>query len=89
MVLPAHPAILVHFLGQVHLVADRAELGGAVERLRELRPREGEEPEALVLAAADPAQPYGAALPWPKLGLTLVRASRAHASTDQGNGQAR
>jgi ATP-dependent helicase Lhr and Lhr-like helicase len=41
-------------------------LGGAVERLRELRPREGEEPEALVLAAADPAQPYGAALPWPK-----------------------
>src|SRR5439155_888093 len=27
-------------------------LGGAVERLRELRPREGEEQEALVLAAA-------------------------------------
>ena len=41
-------------------------LGGAVERLRELRPQEGEEAEALVLAAADPAQPYGAALPWPK-----------------------
>jgi ATP-dependent Lhr-like helicase len=41
-------------------------LGGAVERLRELRPRDGEEPEPLVLAAADPAQPYGAALPWPK-----------------------
>jgi ATP-dependent Lhr-like helicase len=41
-------------------------LPGAVERLRELRPREGEEPEPLVLAAADPAQPYGAALPWPK-----------------------
>jgi len=41
-------------------------LGGAVERVRELRPREGEEPEALVLAAADPSQPYGAALPWPK-----------------------
>jgi ATP-dependent Lhr-like helicase len=41
-------------------------LGGAVERLRELRPQDGEEPEALVLAAADPAQPYGAALPWPK-----------------------
>jgi ATP-dependent Lhr-like helicase len=39
---------------------------GAVERLRELRPREGEEAEPLVLAAADPAQPYGAALPWPK-----------------------
>jgi ATP-dependent Lhr-like helicase len=40
-------------------------LGGAVERLRELRDR-SEEPEPLVLAAADPAQPYGAALPWPK-----------------------
>jgi ATP-dependent Lhr-like helicase len=41
-------------------------LPGAVERLRELRPREDEEPEASVLPAADPAQPYGAALPWPK-----------------------
>jgi ATP-dependent Lhr-like helicase len=41
-------------------------LGGAVERLRELRPGEDDELDALVLAAADPAQPYGAALPWPK-----------------------
>jgi ATP-dependent helicase Lhr and Lhr-like helicase len=41
-------------------------LPGAVERLRELRPREDEEPEPLVLPAADPAQPHGAALPWPK-----------------------
>jgi ATP-dependent Lhr-like helicase len=43
-------------------------LGGAVERLRELRPKDSEtrSVEALVLAAADPAQPYGAALPWPK-----------------------
>src|SRR5207253_8554969 len=41
-------------------------LPGGVERLRELRPREGDEPEPLVLAAAAPAQPYGAALPWPK-----------------------
>jgi ATP-dependent Lhr-like helicase len=41
-------------------------LGGAVERLRELRPKDGDEREPLVLAAADPAQPYGAALPWPK-----------------------
>ncbi|HET9461866.1 MAG TPA: DEAD/DEAH box helicase [Gaiellaceae bacterium] len=43
-------------------------LPGAVERLRELRsagPRDGE-PEVLVLAAADPAQPYGAAIPWPR-----------------------
>ncbi len=41
-------------------------LPGAVERLRELRPREGEEEEPLVLAAADPAQAYGAALAWPR-----------------------
>ena len=41
-------------------------LGGAVERLRELRPRDDDEPEPLVLAAADPAQPYGAVLPWPR-----------------------
>jgi ATP-dependent Lhr-like helicase len=40
-------------------------LGGAVERLREVRDRP-EDADALVLAAADPAQPYGAALPWPK-----------------------
>jgi ATP-dependent Lhr-like helicase len=40
-------------------------LGGAVERLRELR-EPGEEPDVVVLAAADPAQPYGAAVPWPK-----------------------
>ena len=39
---------------------------GAVERLRELVAHDGEEPETLVLAAADPAQPYGAAIPWPK-----------------------
>jgi ATP-dependent Lhr-like helicase len=41
-------------------------LAGGVERLRELRPRDDDEPEALVLAAADPAQPYGAAIAWPK-----------------------
>jgi len=42
-------------------------LPGAVERLRELRSARAEdEPAALVLAAADPAQPYGAALPWPR-----------------------
>jgi ATP-dependent Lhr-like helicase len=37
-------------------------LPGAVERLRD-RPAEE---TALVLAAADPAQPFGAAIPWPK-----------------------
>jgi ATP-dependent Lhr-like helicase len=54
-------------------------LPGAVERLRELRRREDEEPEALVVAAADPAQPYGAALPWPKrAGARAARVAGAH-----------
>jgi ATP-dependent Lhr-like helicase len=54
-------------------------LGGAVERVRELRPKDGEEPEVLVLAAADPAQPYGAALPWPKRsGARAARVAGAH-----------
>jgi ATP-dependent Lhr-like helicase len=38
-------------------------LPGAVERLRSL-PRE--ENRHLILAATDPAQPYGASLPWPR-----------------------
>ncbi len=38
-------------------------LAGAVERLRSLPRSDGEH---LVLAATDPAQPYGAQLPWPK-----------------------
>ena len=50
-----------------------------MERLRELRPRDGEEKEPLVLAAADPAQPYGAALPWPKrAGARAARVAGAH-----------
>jgi ATP-dependent helicase Lhr and Lhr-like helicase len=54
-------------------------LGGAVERLRELRGREGEDLDALVLAAAEPAQPYGAALPWPRrAGARAARVAGAH-----------
>jgi ATP-dependent helicase Lhr and Lhr-like helicase len=54
-------------------------LGGAVERLRELRPKEDEEAEPLVLAAADPAQPYGSVLPWPKrAGARAARVAGAH-----------
>jgi ATP-dependent helicase Lhr and Lhr-like helicase len=54
-------------------------LPGAVERLRELRPREHDDPEPLVLAAADPAQPYGAALAWPKrAGARAARVAGAH-----------
>jgi ATP-dependent helicase Lhr and Lhr-like helicase len=39
-------------------------LPGAVERLRSQRA--DEEAPPIVLAATDPAQPYGAALPWPR-----------------------
>jgi ATP-dependent helicase Lhr and Lhr-like helicase len=39
-------------------------LPGAVERLRAQKAEEEAPP--IVLAATDPAQPYGAALPWPK-----------------------
>jgi ATP-dependent Lhr-like helicase len=39
-------------------------LPGAVERLRSLPEADG---SFLVLAATDPANPYGASLPWPKL----------------------
>jgi ATP-dependent helicase Lhr and Lhr-like helicase len=55
-------------------------LGGAVERLRELRPGDEDHgADALVLAAADPAQPYGAALPWPKrAGARAARVAGAH-----------
>ncbi len=52
-------------------------LPGAVERLRELRTPGSAAP--LVLAAADPAQPYGAALPWPKrAGARAARVAGAH-----------
>ena len=40
-------------------------LPGAVDRLRSVRERP-DEPHGVVLAAADPANPYGAALPWPE-----------------------
>jgi ATP-dependent helicase Lhr and Lhr-like helicase len=42
-------------------------LAGAVDRLR-ARPDQDAEAVALVLAATDPANPYGVALPWPVKG---------------------
>jgi ATP-dependent Lhr-like helicase len=58
-------------------------LPGAVERLRSLHSavcsRAATEAPPLVLAATDPAQPYGAALPWPeRAGRRLARAAGAH-----------
>ena len=51
---------------------------GALERLRVLREAAPEEPQAVVLGAADPANPYGAVLPWPKEGARLARMAGAH-----------
>jgi ATP-dependent Lhr-like helicase len=48
------------------LGAAQFALPGAVDRLRAMRSDAAYgPPRALVLAAADPASPYGAALPWP------------------------
>jgi len=58
---------------------------GAVEKLRISRQppaasRDGDEPvvTAAVLAATDPANPYGAALPWPGDAGRLARVAGAH-----------
>jgi ATP-dependent Lhr-like helicase len=51
------------------LGAAQFALAGAIDRLRAARDTttaEGEAPQVRVLAAADPANPYGAALPWPR-----------------------
>jgi ATP-dependent Lhr-like helicase len=48
-------------------------LPGAVERLR----ASPERARTLVICAADPAQPYGAALPWPKREEIAARPARA------------
>jgi len=53
------------------LGAAQFALAGAIERLRALRrpvSADGDAPPVHVLAAADPANPYGAALPWPRRG---------------------
>jgi ATP-dependent Lhr-like helicase len=47
------------------LGAAQFALPGAVDRLRAERTL-GDAPQVLTLAAADPASPYGASLPWPK-----------------------
>jgi ATP-dependent Lhr-like helicase len=47
------------------LGAAQFAMGGALDRLRALR-EVGEDRRTLLLAATDPANPYGAALPWPE-----------------------
>ncbi|HSL57986.1 MAG TPA: DEAD/DEAH box helicase, partial [Acidimicrobiales bacterium] len=53
-------------------------LPGAVDRLRAVRERGDDAGAAVVLAATDPAQPYGAALPWPDSSGRPARAAGAH-----------
>jgi ATP-dependent Lhr-like helicase len=48
------------------LGAAQFALGGAIDRLRAVRDPEAVAPRVDLLAAADPAQPYGAALAWPR-----------------------
>jgi ATP-dependent Lhr-like helicase len=62
-------------------------LPGAVERLRSQRPPEETPP--LVLAASDPAQPYGAALPWPEPPVRAEGSGRSGrpAQADVGDGR--
>jgi ATP-dependent Lhr-like helicase len=48
------------------LGAAQFALPGAVDRLRSMREIPDGGPVAVLLAAADPANPYGAALPWPR-----------------------
>ena len=55
------------------LGAAQFALAGALDRLRAVREpaaATGDAPEVHLLAAADPANPYGAAVPWPRRGET-------------------
>ena len=58
------------------LGAAQFALPGAVDRLRSSR-TDGVDSTSVVLAATDPAQPYGAALPWPPCGGRPARAAGA------------
>lgn len=52
---------------------------GALEQLRARREASEERPRAVVLAAADPANPWGAALAWPRTGdVRLQRSAGSH-----------
>jgi ATP-dependent Lhr-like helicase len=64
------------------LGAAQFALPGALDRLRTVRDGSPDDPRVDVLAAADPANPYGAALAWPKRSdderRTPARAAGAH-----------
>ncbi len=62
-------------------------LSGAVERLRALPPEENGPDEFTVLAATDPASPWGSTLPWPKLdsGRKAARTAGAYVLARSGH----
>jgi ATP-dependent Lhr-like helicase len=64
------------------LGAAQFALGGAVDRLRAARGDAAS--EGVVLAATDPAQPYGAALPWPESAGRPARQAGAHVALVDG-----
>ncbi len=65
------------------LGAAQFALPGAVDRLRDHR--EGaEKASVLVLAATDPAQPFGAAVPWPETEHRPSRSGGAYVAIDDG-----
>jgi ATP-dependent helicase Lhr and Lhr-like helicase len=60
-------------------------LPGALERLRTLRDGSPDDPASAVIASTDPANPYGAALPWPKEGAgRAMRAAGTHVALVDG-----
>jgi ATP-dependent Lhr-like helicase len=59
------------------LGAAQFAMPGAVDRLRSVRDRP-DAPAVRTLAAADPAQPYGAAVPWPTSGGRPSRTAGAY-----------
>ncbi len=72
-----------------YFVAERGAtqfaLPGAEERLRAERPDDEHRDRALVLAATDPANPYGALLPWPEAhGRTAQRTPGARVVLHEG-----
>jgi ATP-dependent Lhr-like helicase len=65
--------------------ATQFALPGAVDRLRALR-EPPEEPQTVVLAATDPANPYGAAIPWPAPGREDGETARRRAEETKRRG---
>ncbi len=70
------------------LGAAQFALPGAVDRLRSMREPADGGPQVRLVAAADPANPYGAALPWPRAGRDdrrpLQRAAGAYVALVDG-----